>query len=45
MDYLVPTAADVPEVTIEHIETPSPLTLGGIKGAGEAGTQAAPAAI
>ena len=38
MDYLVPTAADVPTVEIAHIETPSPLVAGGFKGAGEGGT-------
>ena len=30
---------------IGHIETPSPVTEGGIKGMGEAGTIAAPAAV
>jgi carbon-monoxide dehydrogenase large subunit len=45
MDYLVPTAADVPRVEIGHIESPSPLTPGGIKGMGEGGAIAPPAAI
>jgi carbon-monoxide dehydrogenase large subunit len=45
MDYLVPTAADVPRVEIGHIETPSPYTPGGIKGMGEGGAIAPPAAI
>jgi carbon-monoxide dehydrogenase large subunit len=45
MDYLPPTAADVPRVDIAHIETPSPYTEGGIKGMGEGGVIAAPAAI
>jgi carbon-monoxide dehydrogenase large subunit len=44
-DYLVPSAMEVPPFAIEHLETPSPLTEGGIKGVGEAGTQAAPAAV
>ncbi|HZP28212.1 MAG TPA: xanthine dehydrogenase family protein molybdopterin-binding subunit [Acidimicrobiia bacterium] len=45
MDYLVPTAADVPFVEIGHVETPSPLVPGGFKGAGEGGTIAPAAAL
>ena len=45
MDYLVPTAADVPAVEIGHIESPSPHTPHGIKGMGEGGAIAPPAAI
>jgi aerobic carbon-monoxide dehydrogenase large subunit len=45
MDYLPPTAADMPRVEIAHIETPSPYTPGGMKGMGEGGVIAAPAAI
>jgi aerobic carbon-monoxide dehydrogenase large subunit len=37
MDYLLPTACDVPAVEIAHEETPSPLNPLGVKGAGEAG--------
>jgi carbon-monoxide dehydrogenase large subunit len=37
MDYLLPTALDVPSVEVGHLETPSPLNPLGIKGAGEAG--------
>ena len=37
MDYLIPTAVDVPYIEIDHIETPSPLVPGGFKGAGEGG--------
>ena len=37
MDYLLPTAADVPHVDVGHEETPSPLNPMGVKGAGEAG--------
>ena len=40
MDYLLPTAADVPAIEIAHIETPSPLVAGGFKGAGEGGAVA-----
>jgi CO/xanthine dehydrogenase Mo-binding subunit len=45
MDYLLPTAWEVPPVEIAHIETPSPLNPLGIKGAGEAGVIPVPAAI
>jgi CO/xanthine dehydrogenase Mo-binding subunit len=37
MDYLLPTATDVPCVDVGHEETPSPLNPMGVKGAGEAG--------
>lgn len=37
MDYLLPTALDIPRVEIGHRETPSPLNPLGTKGAGEAG--------
>ena len=37
MDYLLPTALDVPSVEITHRETPSPLNPLGVKGVGEAG--------
>jgi aerobic carbon-monoxide dehydrogenase large subunit len=37
MEYLVPYATEVPEIEIDHIETPSPLNPLGVKGAGEAG--------
>ena len=37
MDYLLPTALDVPRIEVGHEETPSPLNPLGIKGAGEAG--------
>lgn len=37
MDYLLPTALEVPPIEIGHEETPSPLNPLGIKGAGEAG--------
>jgi carbon-monoxide dehydrogenase large subunit len=45
MDYAVPTAADLPAFEVHHIETPAPGLAGGFKGAGEAGTTGAPAAI
>lgn len=37
MDFLLPTALDVPRIEVGHTETPSPLNPLGIKGAGEAG--------
>lgn len=37
MDYLLPTALDVPPIETGHLETPSPLNPLGVKGAGEAG--------
>lgn len=45
MDFLMPTAMEVPEVTIGHEETPSPITVHGIKGGGEAGRMMAPSAM
>jgi carbon-monoxide dehydrogenase large subunit len=37
MDYLLPTAHEVPRFEIDHVTTPSPLNPLGTKGAGEAG--------
>ncbi len=37
MDYLLPTATDVPPIETAHLETPSPLNPLGVKGVGEAG--------
>ena len=45
MDYLMPTATDVPHMEIGHLETPCPISVGGIKGMGEGGTVAPPPAI
>jgi carbon-monoxide dehydrogenase large subunit len=45
LDYLVPTAMDIPAMQIEHMETPSPFTFNGVKGVGEAGTVGAYAAV
>src|SRR6185369_1167318 len=44
MDYLVPSAAEVPPIEYGHIETPSP-GPGGIKGVGEGGAIGAPPAV
>lgn len=43
MDYLLPTAAEVPAIAVDHVETPSPLNPLGVKGAGEAGVIPVPA--
>ena len=45
MDYLIPTATEIPPITLGHTETPSPHVPGGMKGAGEGGAIAPPAAI
>ena len=37
MDYLIPTAAEVPPIETAHRETPSPYNPVGMKGVGEAG--------
>jgi carbon-monoxide dehydrogenase large subunit len=37
MDYLLPTATDVPMIETAHRETPSPYNVVGLKGVGEAG--------
>jgi carbon-monoxide dehydrogenase large subunit len=45
LDYLAPVSASMPDVTIEHMETPSPFTPGGMKGMGEGGTNGAMACV
>jgi len=45
MDYLLPSAQEVPPITIVDHCTPSPLTTFGQKGSGEAGYLGGPAAI
>jgi 2-furoyl-CoA dehydrogenase large subunit len=45
MDYLLPSAHEVPEVEIVHHVTPSPNTVLGQKGSGESGYLGAPAAL
>lgn len=37
-EYLLPLATEMPRISIEHMETPSPNNPLGIKGAGEGGT-------
>ena len=45
MDYLVPMAFEMPDIIVDHIETPVVGTLLGGKGVGEAGTVGAGAAV
>lgn len=44
-EYLIPSMAEVPEIVIDHLQTPSPFTEYGIKGAGEGGRLIAPTAL
>ena len=44
-DYLVPMATEIPDIIVEHIQTPMPTSALGTKGAGESGVVAAPAAV
>jgi carbon-monoxide dehydrogenase large subunit len=44
-DYLTPMAAEMPDIEIGHVETPTAESVLGAKGAGEAGTAGAPAAV
>jgi carbon-monoxide dehydrogenase large subunit len=45
VDYMVPTAADLPPFEFAHLETPSPYTPFGIKGVGESGVIGSAAAV
>jgi aerobic carbon-monoxide dehydrogenase large subunit len=45
VDYLLPTAAEVPMIEYGHIETPAPTNPGGHKGMGEGGAIASPPAV
>jgi carbon-monoxide dehydrogenase large subunit len=45
VDYLLPTSNDVPNIEILHSETPSTMNPFGVKGVGEGGAIAPPAAI
>ncbi len=37
LDYLLPSATDVPNIEVDHLTTPSAFTPGGMKGMGESG--------
>lgn len=45
MDYMLPTASDIPDILLTHMHSPSPLNPLGVKGVGEGGAIAPPAAI
>jgi 2-furoyl-CoA dehydrogenase large subunit len=45
MDYLKPSAGDVPDIDVGRLEHPSPFTTLGTKGVGEGGAIPAPAAV
>ena len=45
MDYLLPSATEVPTIDVAHFESPSPFTAFGVKGAGEAGVIGAAAVV
>jgi carbon-monoxide dehydrogenase large subunit len=45
MDYALPIAADIPSMRIIHQHSPSPLNPLGVKGVGEGGAVAPPAAV
>ena len=44
-DYVVPTAPEIPNMNVIHLEAELPGTLGGFRGLGEGGTIGAPAAV
>ncbi len=44
-DYLMPTAADVPDIALVHQEFPSPLNPLGVKGLGEGGAISPPVVL
>ncbi|GAA2686092.1 xanthine dehydrogenase family protein molybdopterin-binding subunit [Streptomyces aculeolatus] len=44
-DYLMPTAADLPEIDVFVVEYPTPTNPLGLKGAGESGMVGTPAAV
>jgi len=45
MDYMVPTASDIPDFQLVHQHSPSPLNPLGVKGVGEGGAIAPPVVI
>jgi carbon-monoxide dehydrogenase large subunit len=45
LDYLIPTAAEMPDLQVSHLETPAPEAPNGAKGVGEGGTLAPPGAV
>jgi CO/xanthine dehydrogenase Mo-binding subunit len=45
MDYLLPTALDVPNIEVDHLVSPDPMTLIGTKGMGEGNGNVTPAVL
>jgi 2-furoyl-CoA dehydrogenase large subunit len=45
VDYLTPTAPDLPVLRVDHLASPSPFTALGAKGLGEGNTMSTPVAI
>ncbi len=45
VDYLVPMAAEMPDIVLAHVETPTSVSGLGAKGVGESGTAAAPGTV
>lgn len=45
MEYLAPTCAEIPHMTINHFESPAPDQPLGVKGCGEGGTIGPPAVV
>lgn len=45
VDYIAPTAPEIPNTQVVHVETELPQTIGGFRGMGEGGTIGSPAAI
>jgi carbon-monoxide dehydrogenase large subunit len=45
MDYMLPTACEIPQMQLIHQHSPSPLNPLGVKGVGEGGPIAPPAVI
>ena len=45
VDYVVPSAVEVPDIDVVHVEAELPGTIGGFRGLGEGGTIGAPACI
>ena len=44
-DYMPPTAREIPQIELHHMETPSTQSITKAKGLGEGGTIGAPAAV
>jgi carbon-monoxide dehydrogenase large subunit len=45
LDYVMPTAEDIPDMDVSHMCTPAPHIPGGMKGLGEGGTILSPVTV